>query len=151
MRFRVRVTGLREAQTTLRTMGRAAPVALGEALYREGETIMARSKAEFVPVATGTLRASGHVTLPQRIGQRMRVVLGFGGPAAPYALAVHENPRSGQTGGVSPRGRLYKLWARVGEWKYLETPAKAATAGMADRLAGALRAILVRGARRAPR
>lgn len=52
------------------------------------------------------------------------VILGYGGASAPYALSVHENPRSGKTGGVSPSGRKYKRWARVGEWKFLETPVK---------------------------
>jgi hypothetical protein len=52
--------------------------------------------------------------------------MGYGGPSAPYALAVHENPRAGQTGGISPKGQPYEHWAHTGQWKYLETPLKAA-------------------------
>ena len=41
---------------------------------------------------------------------------------AVYAWDVHENPRSGKTGGFSPQGRPYRYWAREGEFKYLEKP-----------------------------
>lgn len=58
------------------------------------------------------------------------VEVGF---AAIYAMAVHENPRAGRTGGVSPSGRKYtagrttsgrrsnrKVYSTVGGWKFLE-------------------------------
>lgn len=64
------------------------------------------------------------------------VILGYGGAAAPYALAVHENPRAGKTGGlgpvtfrsgvksrkVLPTAVKYKHWARTGQWKFLSEP-----------------------------
>lgn len=95
-------------------------------LYTQGERIMLRSKM-LVPVVTGNLRASGHVKLPVIAGTRAMVELGYGGPAARYALAVHENPRAGKTGGVSPakgfiQGGRYKRYATSGQWKYLEQP-----------------------------
>ena len=47
--------------------------------------------------------------------------------------SVHENPRSGKTGGVSPSGKKYYPrpgypvpYSQVGQWKYLETPARIA-------------------------
>lgn len=48
------------------------------------------------------------------------------GFTAIYALKVHENPRSGNTGGSSPRGKLYRdgSYSTVGQWKFLETPLK---------------------------
>ena len=75
-----------------------------------------------MPVATGTLRRSGHVQAPKIDGTNIVVILGYGGPAAAYAFAVHENPRAGQTAGVSPLGAKYKTYSRVGQWKYLEIP-----------------------------
>lgn len=42
------------------------------------------------------------------------------GFSAVYAWAVHENPRAGHTGGVSPSGQSYKSYSEVGEYKFLE-------------------------------
>ena len=48
------------------------------------------------------------------------------GFSAAYALKTHENPRSGNTGGVSPSGKPYPegSYAKVGQYKFLETPLK---------------------------
>lgn len=100
----------------------AALRAASKQLYRSATLIMADSKENFVPVETGTLRSSGIVDPPALEGGRVVISLGYGGPAAKYALAVHENPRAGKTGGISPTGARYRRWSKVGEWKYLETP-----------------------------
>ena len=51
-------------------------------------------KAKLItPVDTGALRASGHVRPPVISPNNVSVELGYGGPAAPYAALVHENPR----------------------------------------------------------
>lgn len=113
-------------------------LAAAGALYQGATNIMSESKLNYVPVDTGTLRSSGLVEQPKLEGDRVVVVLGYGGPAAPYALAVHENPRSGKTGGVSPSGQPYKRWARVGQWKYLETPFQALRHTIAPRVAAAV-------------
>lgn len=115
--------------------------AVARALSGEAEDIMAESK-ERVPVDLGTLRASGHVQAPQVSGSMVSVTLGYGGPAAPYALAVHENPRSGKTGGVSPSGRKYKTWAKVGGYKFLESAADEAARGIGERVAAEVKAAL---------
>lgn len=112
-----------------------AQIKVGRALYREGNRIITRSKQEFVPVVTGNLRSSGYVELPQANGTEVTVTIGFGGAAAAYAAMVHENPRSGNTGGVSPRGRPYKNFSTVGQWKYLEQPMNEARPGFAGRIA----------------
>ena len=41
-----------------------------------------------------------------------------------YAVALHENPRAGKTGGVFPTGQAYPpgSWVRAGSWKFLEDP-----------------------------
>lgn len=52
--------------------------------------------------------------------------MGAIGFSAAYALKTHENPRSGNTGGVSPSGKPYPegSYAKVGQYKFLETPLK---------------------------
>lgn len=64
------------------------------------ERVMADAKRR-TPVRTGTLRNSGHVKEANASGFE----LVYGGPAAPYALYVHEN---------------LKARHRVGEAKFLE-------------------------------
>ena len=52
------------------------------------------------------------------------------GYGAVYAMSVHENPRSGKTGGKSPTGKAYKppkgsarqVYSEVGRYKFLEAP-----------------------------
>ena len=56
--------------------------------YTAGNIAMTEAK-EYAPKDLGVLRASGYVTLPNEDGA---VELGFGGPAADYAVVQHENP-----------------------------------------------------------
>jgi hypothetical protein len=86
--------GLKEQRQRVNNLAHSFPSVVARALYLRGETIMTRSKQEFVPVAEdrgGTLRASGHVKQPERIGRKIRVALVYGGQAAAYAIAVHEH------------------------------------------------------------
>jgi hypothetical protein len=98
--------------------------AAAAAIRIEHERIMTTAKQR-TPVATGALRASGHVQ-PTRVdaGGRLVSVGGFGGPAAPYAVYVHED-----------------LTARhpVGQAKFYETAVLEAQSGLADRLAAHIR------------
>lgn len=126
--FRLTFTGTDALIRALRAAGVGAPRAAARALTEEGERIMAEAKGQ-TPVDTGALRASGHVRPPEMSsGGQVSVELVFGGAAAPYALYVHED-----------------LSARhvVGTAKFLERPMLAASRGVADRLAHAIR----RGAR----
>jgi hypothetical protein len=100
---------------------------------------MARWIEEFVPVDQGILRASGTVRHIES-GIQERVELQYGGASAPYALSVHENPRAGKTGGVTPSGSQRDTWATVGQWKYLEQPFLEAAAGILARLAARISA-----------
>jgi len=131
-KFHVKVSGLPKVMKALKSLGDKGPKAMGGALFREGESIMGDSKEKFVPVVTGNLRSSGHVDKPKITTKGASVELGFGGPAAPYALAVHENPNTGKTAEGS----------RVGEWKYLETPYKQHLKDMDERVAKDMRAQL---------
>ncbi len=101
--------------------------------YRR-KALITDSKENYVPVDRGILRSSGHAQLPQQVGQIIYVDVGYGGAAAPYALSVHENPRAGHTGGVSPSGRRYKHWAATGGYKYLERPFQQRSKGMSKRI-----------------
>lgn len=101
------VRGIVEMQTALSNLPKLLDARIAGAGYRWCEKVMARSKAEFVPVRTGTLKNSGRVLKPVKVGNRWQFDMVYGGPAAPYALQQHETP-----------------WYHhaVGQWKYLETP-----------------------------
>lgn len=115
-----------------------APLAIAQALYQQANEIMANSVTHYVPKDTGTLADSQRVEPPVMSDREVSVSFGFGGPSAPYALYVHENPRAGKTQGLSPQGKKYPHWARRGEWKYLETPLKAQAPEAVDALREAI-------------
>ena len=93
------------------------------ALYLEAELIMTDSKQNYVPVDTGNLKNSGVVLAPTITGNKVSVVLGYGGSAAPYAATVHEYPKAyGQH-----------------KNKYLQRPINAAAKGMSSRIASTIR------------
>ena len=123
LKITARLRGSRKLERTLKKLGREAPKALARALFQEAEQIMAKSKP-LVPVKTGALRASGHVQPPVITGTKVKVVLGYGGAAAPYAVVVHEKPARHN----APTQN-----------KYLEKPFNEAIPGMASRLAKRLR------------
>jgi hypothetical protein len=102
---------------------RNATVALAAGLQQEAETIMTKSKRDYVPVDTGTLRASGHVKEPVITGTRVQVTMGYGGAASAYAIVQHENTQLHHPNG--------------GQAKYLEQPVMEAIRGF-DRRVGAI-------------
>lgn len=108
---------------------------LGAILYQEATGIVTQAQG-LVPVDTGALQSSGYVAEPVRDGPRVRVDLGFGGPAAKinrktgqstegYALHVHEDLES-----FHPSGGIAL---------YLEIPFRDAKRGMGTRIAERLR------------
>ena len=139
--------------------GRTQAGVTAAALFVKGEA------QQQVPVVDGNLRASAFVTWPQgassaakftgkqagklgnahteEIGKSKNRVGSIADPVAEigfsavYAAAVHENPRSGKTGGTSPSGKKYsagrttsgapsnrKVYSTVGKWKFLEDALK---------------------------
>lgn len=110
-----------------------------KALLLEGNLLLTDAK-RVTPVDLGALRNSGTVSTPEVKGSVVTVEVGFGGPAAPYALAVHEIPPPPAR---SPGGRSARHRPPTG-WKYLEGPAKARVQGMQQRLADSMRADLER-------
>lgn len=121
------VLGIPELKATFARLGVNFNKELARALYHEGNSIMGKSKAFFTPVDRGVLRDSGHVQLPQVDRGGPLVVLGYGGPAAPYAVVQHESLHFRHT---------------VGSAKYLETPALQAAVTMDKSIAARLRARL---------
>jgi len=113
----------------LRRLGNDARQELGRALAVEAELIMTDSKANYVPVDTGALRASGYVQAPVITRDAVSVTMGYGGAAAPYALPVHEDLLA-----VHPTGQA----------KYLEVPVHQRARYLGDRLTAALHAAVSR-------
>jgi len=79
------------------------------------------------PWRTGNLVNSAYIR-PYRFFGKSVCEIGY---TASYAPFVHENPRAGKTGGVSPSGHKYGggrsseiRWSRVGGWKFLEKALK---------------------------
>lgn len=87
--MRINWIGTRALQGRLTLAAVGAPIALAAALYIEAQRIMYES-VRITPIATGSLRASGHVDPPDISPRGAAVELGYGGAAAPYALFVHE-------------------------------------------------------------
>lgn len=131
----VQVEGLEAVRQVFEQLRLKTPHAVAAALNVEGEKIMTSSKQTYVPVDTGALKASGHVKPPEISGGEISVVLAYGGPAASYALWVHEIPPPPEK---SWSGRSARHEPPT-QWKYLETPAKAAIPGMDERLAAEMR------------
>ncbi len=149
--IRVQVKGVRELQRILKRAGDQAAAVLARGMFRFAERQIANpAREEYAPVITGALKTSIFVRVPPQVTRNSVVItIGAGGAAAPYALSVHENPRSGKTRGIGPQGQKYKRWSRVGQWKYLETPALIA-AGHGELLGDEVRTeveALFRGAR----
>lgn len=105
-------------------------LALDAALYQEASNVIAHSQQDLVPVDTGTLKASGTVLPPERVGSRTTVTLGYGGAAKDYA-EIQE--------------RREDFHHKVGQAHYLEQAVMDAVPGLGERLAARLRADIERG------
>jgi len=127
----LRIKGDKELIRTLNRIKNESPIALGAALYQEGQEIMSDSKENYVPVDLSTLKTSGHVELPEIKSTSITVTMGYGGAASEYALAVHETPSRYDP----PSWRGKTVHFNVGGPKYLEIPLNTAARTMAGRLA----------------
>ena len=88
--FRLDLTGDEELVNALKAGKEHTPQAIAQAIWEEANMIFAKSQI-LVPVDTGVLRGSGGVSAPEGLGGgRTYVDIFYGGPAAPYALYVHE-------------------------------------------------------------
>ena len=121
----------------LAALGDEVLPAMEAVLTEEGEDVIAGAD-KIVPADIGNLKGSKFVEAPSVQGGEVTVEFGYGNTATLYAKSVHENQRSGQTGGRTPSGGKRKTYAKVGQWKFLETPFVASTAGWLDRVGNAL-------------
>ena len=130
MELTFRITGLKELADKLDNAAKLLSDAIGREMYIFAEEVMTASKM-VVPVKTGTLMNTGHVELPVKQAGKVVVQMGYGGPAAPYALYVHEalegavppSPNWSWTKKVARGGQI--AWTRAGSGpKYLENPLK---------------------------
>lgn len=130
MEIKFEFIGFDELAKKVAVLQQSGPMeqALAAGEFQEMERIITASRP-LVPVRYGILRSTGHAKIPTIQGGRVETEGGYGGSAAPYARAVHENPRAGRTGGLSPRGQKYRKYATTGQWKYLEEPWLAWLAG----------------------
>jgi hypothetical protein len=129
-----KLTGLDNVLDKMKSILKA-PDEIGGILYREGEYIMSDSKKNYVPVDLGALKTSGHVNSPDKDGDNIRVDMVYGGPAAAYAIAVHEHPSEHSP--PSWEGKVIEFSPKDGKHgaKYLERPFNEAQKGMQQRLA----------------
>jgi hypothetical protein len=147
-RIELKITGLDRFADKLRNAAKELNNAIGREMYLFAEEVMSASKM-VVPVKTGTLMNTGHVELPVIEGRSVTVRMGYGGPAAPYALYVHEalegavppSPSWSWTKKVAAGGTI--AWTRPGSGpKYLENPLKERQDQLPDRVKSAVLAVL---------
>lgn len=114
------IKGLDQLQAQLLALSNGFTRRIGSAVRAEMELVMTQAKRR-CPVKTGTLKGSGHVDTENESGGRITaVLLKFGGPAAPYAVPVHENLEAHHP---------------TGEAKFLERPLLEAVPSLAERIA----------------
>jgi hypothetical protein len=120
MKVQTSIEGVTKTVLKMQDIQNTSIKALVQGLYLEGERVMADSKDNYVPVKSGTLKASGRVHAPVDLGGgKWEVTLSYGGPASHYALTVHEAPKS---------------WGQ-GKNKYLQKPFKASLPKFEARMA----------------
>lgn len=115
--------GVPEMKTRMRRFQTRFPDVVGLAMRQETEIELTEVKRR-TPVDTGELRASEFVLGPLREGQMIRTFIVAGGPAAPYAIYVHEDP---------------DVFHKVGQWKYIESVIVESRAFMGKRVARRIR------------
>jgi hypothetical protein len=87
--FTFELEGAQELRNMLEFSGKDAGRVVGQVILEEANMIFAKAMV-LTPIDTGALRGSGGVSAPMNTPQGIGVDIFFGGPAAPYALYVHE-------------------------------------------------------------
>lgn len=121
--------GLADVIAAMKRIDQRVDRAIGAGLFVAGNIIMTDAK-ERVPVDTGSLRASGYVTLPRKEAGDIVVEAGFGGPSAEYAVPVHERT---------------EVRHEVGEAKYFERAVQAKMQQAAEMAAQETERVLLGG------
>jgi hypothetical protein len=113
------VTGADEIARRLERLAVEAPKELGDAIYQEALVIRKVSR-DRTPVRFGVLKGTHEVSKPDIAKGNASVSITVGGPAAPYALYVHEDLQAHHD---------------VGEAKFLEKSINEAIPNFAARIA----------------
>lgn len=87
--FTFELEGAQELRNMLELSGKDAGKIVGQVILEEANMIFAKAMV-LTPIDTGALRGSGGVSAPMNLPQGIGVDIFFGGPAAPYAMYVHE-------------------------------------------------------------
>lgn len=130
MRLEHKITGIQDVIRNLNTEIKGIEGRTRVGLKKAG-MLVERASIKRAPVVTGNLKSS-HYSESFNTSRGPGVEVGY---TASYAPFVHENPRAGKTGGVSPKGVAYKapinpsgtrstqaVYSTVGGWKFLEIP-----------------------------
>jgi hypothetical protein len=123
MAIEITFKGTEEIQRRLTEYAHRIPNICGEALREEAE-IEKTESMQRTPVDTGALRSSHTVSAPIFRGREVSVIIGVGGPSAPYAVIVHEDEDA---------------FHAVGEAKFLQSTILESKPFMARRLANRIR------------
>lgn len=112
-------------------IAKETPKIVATALYQEA-LVEQKEAMTRCPVDTGALRGSHQTQRPVIAGGDISVAIVCGGPAAPYAVHVHENLEADHP---------------VGEAKWLERTIRESAPFMAERIGKRVRALLEKAAR----
>lgn len=135
----ITLKGVREMRQQVAKLNRTLSRALEAAVKDECESILTRSKAEFVPVDQGTLRDDSGVEVTREPNGEVTGSIYYGkGDAAPYALAIHEYPSS-HNPPTWPDGTPITFHPPGRGPKYLELPFNEAQDGMIQRIADTIK------------
>ena len=116
----------------MKKLDHTLPLKAAAALYQEG-LLVQKASMKRTPVDTGALRASHETSIPEWVGDNLEVTIQVGGPAASYAVIVHEDLEADHTKTIKRKGK--KISRKVGEAKFLEKSVDEAEAGLLARLA----------------
>lgn len=122
------LSGVSRFVTNIKNVSKKWPDNVAKAQYIETQVEL-KEVIRRTPVDKGPLRASEHVVGPRRErGRRIVTEIVAGGPAAPYAIYVHEDPDA-----LHP----------VGQWKFIESVLLESRPFMAERIAKRVRSLRV--------
>ena len=117
------IRGLAQMKAKFARAATNAKPVMEKDLLRFGTLVMNDAKERYVPVDHDVLRSSGKVEIVTDAGwsNTMAVRLSFGGPAASYAIAVHEHLSDFSPATWQDKTDLN--WTKAGTGpKYLEMP-----------------------------
>lgn len=115
----MKLRGVAELTANLRKVVDRFGDAAEQAVEQEARDIMDLSM-DRTPVDTGALRAS-HTVTTEHPRDKVVATIGVGGPAAPYAIPVHE---------IGPD----RVQHKNGRWKFLQSAMEDMADGIGDRI-----------------